>query len=79
MSDINFVAKVHAPDFEARVRHPKIFETFDGLNSGEYMLLSNDHDPKPLFYQFMMEREDTFTWENIEEGPTVWRVIIGKK
>jgi len=41
--------------------------------------LSNDHDPEPLLYQFMIEREDTYTWEYIENGPDKWRVTIGKK
>ena len=35
------------------------------------MELINDHDPKPLYYQFMMERTDEFTWEYLEEGPEV--------
>jgi uncharacterized protein (DUF2249 family) len=38
----------------------------------------NDHDPKPLFYQFSAERAGEFTWDYIESGPMVWRVRIGK-
>ncbi|MGJ9458669.1 DUF2249 domain-containing protein [Oceanobacillus sp. CF4.6] len=79
MNDIEFTTKLHAPDIEPRIRHPRIFEVFDRLNPGEYMHLSNDHDPKPLQYQFMMERESTFSWEYLEEGPERWRVAIGKK
>ena len=60
--DIQFTAKIFAPDIEPRVRHKQIFETFDRLNSGEFMELTNDHDPKPLYYQFMMEREGEFSW-----------------
>lgn len=59
-------------------KHPTIFHTFDGLNVGEDMLLINDHDPRPLQYQFMFEREGKFAWEYIEQGPDVWRVKIGK-
>ncbi|MUK90593.1 DUF2249 domain-containing protein [Ornithinibacillus sp. L9] len=79
MNELKYAAKLHAPDIEPRIRHPRIFEVFDGLKEGEFMELTNDHDPKPLHYQFMMEREDTFTWEYVEEGPTLWRVVIGKK
>lgn len=80
MSEMQFAAKVHAPDIEPRIRHPRIFEVFDGLDTGEFMQLTNDHDPKPLQYQFMMERgEDTFSWEYVEDGPELWKVIIGKK
>jgi len=79
MNDIKFAAKVHAPDIEPRIRHPRIFEVFDELKSGEFMELTNDHDPKPLQYQFMMEREGEFSWEYLEDGPMLWKVAIGKK
>ncbi|WP_163972033.1 DUF2249 domain-containing protein [Oceanobacillus halotolerans] len=80
MSEVIYTEKVHAPDIEPRIRHPRIFEVFDSLKSGEFMELTNDHDPKPLQYQFMMERgDDTFSWEYLEEGPELWRVCIGKK
>ena len=61
-----------------RERHPKIFAAFDGLREGETFELVNDHDPKPLYYQFMHERSDQFKWKYEEEGPEVWRVSIGK-
>lgn len=59
-------------------RHSLIFETFEGLQPGQSFLLVNEHDPKPLFYQFAAERPDRFTWEYLEQGPEVWRVRIGK-
>lgn len=74
-----FAAEVIAPNYPPREKHPTIFRTFDGLEPGQFMLLVNDHDPKPLQYQFMMERGDEFTWEYLEEGPEVWKVAIGKK
>lgn len=61
-----------------RQRHPLIFQTFDTLGVGESFMLVNDHDPKPLFYQFSAERTGRFTWEYMEEGPETWRVQIGK-
>jgi uncharacterized protein (DUF2249 family) len=61
-----------------RERHPLIFGTFDGLLPGEALLLVNDHDPKPLFYQFQAESAGEFTWEYVEKGPEVWQVRIGK-
>lgn len=75
----NFTAEVIAPDYPPKEKHRKIISTFDSLQPGEFMLLVNDHDPKPLRYQFMIERTDTFTWEYLEEGPELWRVAIGKK
>lgn len=61
-----------------RERHPLIFQTFDGLESGEAFELVNDHEPKPLYYQFVHERADQFNWTYLEEGPETWRVRIGK-
>ncbi|MFC4451375.1 DUF2249 domain-containing protein [Halorussus aquaticus] len=38
-------------------RHPKVFDAFDELDSGEALTLVNDHDPKPLYYQMQTEVE----------------------
>lgn len=59
-----------------RDRHPLIFQTFDALAVGEGFELVNDHDPKPLYYQFFHERPGQFSWEYLEQGPSVWRVNI---
>ena len=59
-------------------KHPTIFRTFDSLASGEAMILVNDHDPKPLYYQFAAERAGQFEWQYLESGPEVWKVRIGK-
>lgn len=59
-------------------RHPLIFNTFAALKSGESFRLINDHDPKPLFYQFKYELEGQFSWDYVESGPAVWQVNIGK-
>lgn len=60
-----------------RERHPLIFKTFDDLQKGEAFELVNDHDPKPLYYQFEAERRGAFTWTYVEKGPT-WRVQVAK-
>lgn len=60
-------------------RHPLIFETFDSLADGEGFELVNDHDPKPLHYQFMHERPGQFTWEYLDQGPEIWRVAIHRR
>jgi len=62
-----------------RERHPLIFRTFDGLDQGDSFILTNDHDPKPLYYSFLHEREGLFGWEYLEQGPMVWKVKISKK
>lgn len=59
-------------------RHELIFERYSELQPGEAYVLVNDHDPKPLYYQFAAEYEGRFTWEYLDEGPEVWRVRIGR-
>jgi uncharacterized protein (DUF2249 family) len=59
-----------------RERHPLIFSTFRALTPGQVMELVNDHDPRPLYYQFQAEMPGTFIWEYLEQGPENWRVAI---
>lgn len=59
-----------------RERHPLIFSTFRGLAAGQAMELVNDHDPRPLFYQFQAEMPGGFRWDYLESGPDTWRVSI---
>lgn len=61
-----------------RDRHPLIFRTYDALKPGESFTLINDHDPKPLYYQFAAERERQFGWDYLEQGPEIWQVRICK-
>ena len=62
-----------------REKHPTIFRTFDALTPGQEMVIINDHDPRPLRYQFQAERPDRFDWAYEEEGPEVWRVRITRR
>ncbi len=62
-----------------RERHPLIFNTFAALRGGETFELINDHDPRPLYYQFHAEHSGQFSWEYLEQGPEVWRVRIGRQ
>lgn len=61
-----------------RERHPLIFNTFHALKAGQALRLVNDHDPKPLYYQFMAEYPGEVGWEYLEQGPEVWQVRISK-
>jgi uncharacterized protein (DUF2249 family) len=74
-----FTASVDARTYAPRDKHPTIITAFSNLKPGEMMELINDHDPRPLHYQFIMEMPDQFVWEYIEQGPEVWRVAIQKK
>ncbi|MGN6196064.1 MAG: iron-sulfur cluster repair di-iron protein [Ginsengibacter sp.] len=63
---------------EPKLKHPTIFERFDELISGESLILHNDHDPKPLYYELSAERGDIFSWQYLEQGPETWKVKITK-
>ena len=65
-------------DLAPRERHPRIFETFDALDPGAAFELVNDHDPKPLYYQFQAERPGAVEWTYLEQGPERWRVRIAR-
>lgn len=73
-----FAAIIDVRQFAPRDKHHIIFEIFDHLKIDTKMKLINDHNPKPLFYEFMAEREGRFEWDYLEEGPEVWRVSIKK-
>lgn len=63
---------------EPRMKHPTIFKKFDEITAGESFIISNDHDPKPLYYHLLGERGNIFSWEYIENGPDNWLVKIQK-
>ena len=65
------------PEPPAR-RHELIFSTYEALAPGTSYVLVNDHDPKPLYYQFAAEHTGQFEWNYLKEGPEVWRVRIGR-
>jgi len=65
-------------DMQPRDRHPRIFAAFDALAPGDAILLVNDHDPKPLFYQFQAERPGQVAWVPQEQGPERWAIRIEK-
>ncbi len=59
-------------------RHDLIFEKWEALKPGETLKIINDHDPKPLRYQFEVEYKDQYHWEYLQKGPKDWMVTIQK-
>ena len=59
-------------------RHEKIFATYGALGQGTAFVLVNDHDPKPLRYQFEAQHAGAYSWDYVEAGPDIWRVRIGR-
>lgn len=64
---------------EPRQKHPTIFNRFDELNEGESLIIHNDHDPKPLYYQLLGERGNIFNWDYLEQGPQWWKIKITRR
>ena len=62
-------------------RHPKIHDAFADLDSGETLEIVNDHEPKPLFYEFQAEVEafDAEAYEVEKRGPTEFVARLPKK
>jgi regulator of cell morphogenesis and NO signaling len=75
---MNQTKVIDVTKIEPRLKHPTIFESFDSLEAGEAVLIHNDHDPKPLYYQLLAERGNTFSWSYVKNGPQVWEVEIRK-
>ena len=42
-------------DLPPAERHPKIFEAFDAVDSGEALTIINDQDPRPFYYEMAAE------------------------
>ncbi len=53
-------------------RHELIFQKWDALKPGETLKIINDHDPKPLHYQFEAEYKGQYEWEYEQQGPKDW-------
>ena len=70
---------LNVTEIEPKLKHPTIFVRFDALKPGESLIIHNDHDPKPLYYQLLGERGNIFVWEYLEQGPKLWRVKMTKR
>ena len=58
-------------------KHMHIFEQLENLQTGEDLILINDHDPKPLYYQMQHLYPDVFGWTYLQQGEgDVWKVRI---
>lgn len=76
--DSAFVATLDVRPLPPRDRHPRIHQTLAALQPGAAVLLINDHDPKPLYYELQAEHPGAFEWTYLQSGPEVWRVGIRK-
>jgi len=67
---------INVQELEPRLRHQTIFDTFDGLEEGESLVIHNNHDPQPVYYQLMDIRGNIFSWEYLQQGPEWWDIRV---
>lgn len=62
-------------------RHPRIHDAFADLDPGEALTIVNDHEPKPLFYEFQAEVDefDADGYAVEQRGPTEFVATLPKK
>lgn len=64
--------------FASADKHRVIFSVWNALKPETSMLLINDHDPKPLYYQLAAEYPGWFNWTYVESEAGLWQVAVYK-
>ncbi|MBS1585909.1 MAG: iron-sulfur cluster repair di-iron protein [Bacteroidetes bacterium] len=59
-------------------KHPAIFDAFDRISEGEAVIIHNDHDPKPVYYQLLNLKGNCFSWTYLAKGPDIWEIEVKK-
>lgn len=75
----NFAASIDVRIYKPGNKKEIIFNAFEQVPQGETLELINDHDPRPLYQEFMRRVPEQFQWEYLEQGPELWRIGITKK
>jgi len=57
-------------------RHEKLLKLFKELPAGDSFVFINDHDPKPLYYEFRSIYGDVVGWEYLQRGGQEWKVKV---
>lgn len=60
-------------------RRARVFSAYAALQPGEKLELTHFHHSTPLRYLLLAEAPGSFTWEYLEQGPAVWRMLISKR
>lgn len=75
----NFAASIDVRIYKPGNKKEIIFNAFEQVPQGDTLELINDHDPRPLYQEFMSRLPEQFQWEYLEQGPEIWRIGITKK
>lgn len=67
---------INVQEIEPRLRHQTIFDVFNTLMEGEHLIIHNNHDPQPVYYQLLELRGNIFSWEYLQKGPQWWDIKV---
>ena len=70
--------KVDLREVAAAERRSRVFSAYAALQPGEALELTHFHHSTPLHYLLLAEAPRDFVWKYLEQGPTVWRILISK-
>jgi uncharacterized protein (DUF2249 family) len=59
-------------------RNIRIFQTFESIRPGTIFIILDNKDPKDIHEQFSHDFPGQFRWKELQKGPDLWRVKIGK-
>ncbi|MGH8917687.1 MAG: DUF2249 domain-containing protein, partial [Acidimicrobiales bacterium] len=60
-------------------RHERIFACLGDLKVDQSLVIANDHDPKPLYYQLEALWPGAYDWSYLDRGPQIWRVRVRRQ
>jgi uncharacterized protein (DUF2249 family) len=57
-------------------RHQKLLKLFKDMPVDDSFIFINDHDPKPLYYEFRSTYGNVVGWEYLQREPEAWKVKV---
>jgi uncharacterized protein (DUF2249 family)/hemerythrin-like domain-containing protein len=60
-------------------RQPRIMAAWGQLPSGGVLRLTNDREPRSMYYLFQATQRGRFDWTDEQQGPEAWVVAIRKR
>lgn len=76
MALATYGTRIDLRDLAPRERGPLVFNTFRLLAPGQTMELVDGDALDPLFHQLQERSPGRFGWDDLEQGPAVWRVRV---
>lgn len=62
----------------AHERQARVLAALAELPDGQSVELVSEHNPEALYYPAHQMLAKGFSWEFLESGPDVWRVVIAR-